>query len=129
MACKIGYFTHEGLPKKILETNVCAICGDHLQNLSNHVATGDEDDGDSGTEEKTFTLSCNHIFHESCIRGWIVLGKFILKYLKIYCLNFRQTTNVSLLQRKGRSATNVQESMVQTASGNYFWHYLKHLLF
>jgi RING finger protein 121 len=99
MACKIGYFTHEGLPKKVLEANVCAICGDHLQHLSNHVATGDEDDADSGTEEKTFALSCNHIFHESCIRGWIVLGNLMLPHFLLYVL-FRKAADLSVLQRK-----------------------------
>lgn len=26
-------------------------------------------------EEKSYTLSCDHTFHEFCIRGWVVVGK------------------------------------------------------
>lgn len=69
MACKIGYFTHEGLPKKVLESGVCAVCGDMVHR---------EDGGDTGFEgvdERIYTLSCNHAFHEFCIRGWCVVGK------------------------------------------------------
>ncbi|KAI6189348.1 Zinc finger domain containing protein [Aphelenchoides fujianensis] len=74
MACKIGYFTHEGLPKKVLESNVCGVCGDRLQRpFKEH----DEDAADEteSYEEKSYTLSCQHVFHESCIRGWVVVGK------------------------------------------------------
>ncbi|KAK0417674.1 hypothetical protein QR680_013142 [Steinernema hermaphroditum] len=63
LACKIGYFTHEGLPKKVLETDVCAVCGEHLYNLE-----GEED-------ESIYKLTCNHVFHEFCIRGWCIVGK------------------------------------------------------
>ncbi|CAI4222282.1 unnamed protein product [Auanema sp. JU1783] len=65
MACKIGYFTHEGLPKKHLEPGVCAVCDTALI----HQQDPDEDD------EKTHKLSCGHTFHEFCIRGWVVVGK------------------------------------------------------
>jgi len=63
MACKIGYFTHEGLPKKVLESDVCAVCGEHLH----------DDEGEES--ESIYKLSCNHVFHEFCIRGWCVVGK------------------------------------------------------
>uniref|UniRef100_A0AC35GPI2 RING-type domain-containing protein n=1 Tax=Panagrolaimus sp. PS1159 TaxID=55785 RepID=A0AC35GPI2_9BILA len=80
MACKIGYFTHEGLPKKILEEGVCAVCGNHInRNSSDLLAANDEivdDDVDNPSpNERTYTLSCNHSFHEFCIRGWVVVGK------------------------------------------------------
>lgn len=54
----------------MLETNVCAVCGDYL-----HRPAQDIDTEDVSADEQTYALSCNHVFHESCIRGWIVLGK------------------------------------------------------
>uniref|UniRef100_F1L5A0 RING finger protein 121 n=1 Tax=Ascaris suum TaxID=6253 RepID=F1L5A0_ASCSU len=64
MACKIGYYTQEGLPRKVLEADVCAVCGNHL----------DAENSD-GEAEATYRLSCSHVFHEFCIRGWCVVGK------------------------------------------------------
>lgn len=89
LACKIGYFTHDGLPKRVLESDVCAVCGNSLHLLpansnSNDSIPLDIDNGQVSTvfseavevdEEKTYTLSCNHTFHEFCIRGWCVVGK------------------------------------------------------
>uniref|UniRef100_A0A158Q813 RING-type domain-containing protein n=1 Tax=Elaeophora elaphi TaxID=1147741 RepID=A0A158Q813_9BILA len=64
IASKIGYYTEEGLPRKNLEANVCAVCGNHLEI------------DDTETEyESTYRLSCGHLFHEFCIRGWCVIGK------------------------------------------------------
>jgi RING finger protein 121 len=71
MACKIGYFTHEGLPKKVLEEGVCAVCGNHLKERSTGLNVEDKE----SVNEKIYTLSCNHSFHEFCIRGWVVVGK------------------------------------------------------
>uniref|UniRef100_A0A914C465 RING-type domain-containing protein n=1 Tax=Acrobeloides nanus TaxID=290746 RepID=A0A914C465_9BILA len=65
LACKIGYFSHEGLPQKFLESGVCAVCGGKTN------APEDEDEG----VEQVYTLNCNHSFHEFCIRGWVVVGK------------------------------------------------------
>ncbi|KAK5967419.1 RING finger protein, partial [Trichostrongylus colubriformis] len=70
MACKIGYFTHDGLPKKHLDDGVCAVCDNRLVTLLEN--SGDDEDA---VEEKTYRLSCGHIFHEFCIRGWVVVGK------------------------------------------------------
>ncbi|MFH4979420.1 hypothetical protein AB6A40_006129 [Gnathostoma spinigerum] len=64
IACKIGYYTHDGLPKKRLESDICAVCGNHLEH-------GD----DYEDSEAVYRLSCNHVFHEFCIRGWCVVGK------------------------------------------------------
>ncbi|KHN74264.1 RING finger protein [Toxocara canis] len=64
MACKIGYYTQEGLPKKVLEADVCAVCGNHL-----------DAENSEGESEATYRLSCSHVFHEFCIRGWCVVGK------------------------------------------------------
>lgn len=64
IACKIGYYTENGLPRKVLEADVCAVCGNHLET------------DDTGSDyESTYRLSCGHLFHEFCIRGWCVVGK------------------------------------------------------
>uniref|UniRef100_A0A183CLC3 RING-type domain-containing protein n=1 Tax=Globodera pallida TaxID=36090 RepID=A0A183CLC3_GLOPA len=84
LACKIGYFTHDGLPKRVLESDVCAVCGNNLHKPSsnqNNFNPLDEAQGGVMTEavevpeEKTYTLACNHVFHEFCIRGWCMVGK------------------------------------------------------
>uniref|UniRef100_A0A8L8KR42 RING-type domain-containing protein n=1 Tax=Heligmosomoides polygyrus TaxID=6339 RepID=A0A8L8KR42_HELPZ len=72
MACKIGYFTHDGLPKKHLDDGVCAVCDNRLVPFPAHDAADDEEEVE---EEKTYKLSCGHTFHEFCIRGWVVVGK------------------------------------------------------
>ncbi|KAK6743980.1 hypothetical protein RB195_010965 [Necator americanus] len=69
MACKIGYFTHDGLPKKHLDDGVCAVCDSRLVGS---ISDTEEEDVE---EEKTYRLSCGHTFHEFCIRGWVVVGK------------------------------------------------------
>ncbi|XP_001632498.3 RING finger protein 121 isoform X2 [Nematostella vectensis] len=66
MASKIGYYSTTGLPSRSLETNICAVCGQHLI-----INTVDEDE----MPEKTYKLSCGHVFHEFCIRGWCIVGK------------------------------------------------------
>jgi len=65
MAVKIGYYAKEGFPMKTPDTSICAICGNPLL-----VTTEDE-----GVLEDTFKLSCSHVFHEFCIRGWCIVGK------------------------------------------------------
>lgn len=68
MAAKIGYYSKDGMPSRQLGQNVCAICDAALfKNLRL--------DQDDSANECIFTLSCNHQFHESCIRGWTVVGK------------------------------------------------------
>ncbi|ETN80187.1 zinc finger, C3HC4 type [Necator americanus] len=69
MACKIGYYTHDGLPKKHLDDGVCAVCDSRLVGS---ISDTEEEDVE---EEKTYRLSCGHTFHEFCIRGWVVVGK------------------------------------------------------
>lgn len=84
IACKIGYFTHDGLPKRVLEKDVCAVCGNSLYSDPVNTDFNSMDNGKVSTviseaveveREKTYTLSCNHVFHEFCIRGWCVVGK------------------------------------------------------
>lgn len=59
MASTIGYYEKTGISTRQLSLNVCAICGCQLEcNI-----------------ERVFTLSCDHKFHESCIRGWCIVGK------------------------------------------------------
>lgn len=65
MAVHIGYYTPQGIPTRHLDNNVCAICGNQLL-----VGVKEE-----GIFENTYKLSCNHIFHEFCIRGWCIVGK------------------------------------------------------
>lgn len=64
-----------------MEEGVCAVCGNHITGNSTELManTDDEildDDADNPSQnERTYTLSCNHKFHEFCIRGWVVVGK------------------------------------------------------
>lgn len=53
------------MPTRQLEDDVCAVCG-------NKLLVGENDEG---IIEATYKLSCNHVFHEFCIRGWCIIGK------------------------------------------------------
>ncbi|XP_047126869.1 E3 ubiquitin ligase Rnf121 isoform X1 [Hydra vulgaris] len=68
MAAKMGYFSESGLPSKRLLPNICSVCGLELT-LSNM------EDVEEENKEKTYKLSCGHLFHEFCIRGWCIVGK------------------------------------------------------
>lgn len=63
--CRLQYYTPQGMPNRSLEQNVCAVCG-------NDLLVGENE---SGVIENTFKLSCHHVFHEFCIRGWCIIGK------------------------------------------------------
>ncbi|XP_055312521.1 E3 ubiquitin ligase Rnf121 isoform X3 [Sitodiplosis mosellana] len=65
MASNIGYYTPQGMPIRNLEQNVCAVCGNDLL----------VSEKDTGVIEDTYKLSCHHVFHEFCIRGWCIIGK------------------------------------------------------
>nr|CAH7726105.1 unnamed protein product [Callosobruchus chinensis] len=65
MAAHIGYYSPQGISTRSLDTNVCAVCGNKL------LVAEDEE----GVLENTYKLSCNHVFHEFCIRGWCIVGK------------------------------------------------------
>lgn len=65
MASHIGYYSPQGIPTKNLDPNVCAICGNKLL-----VSTDEE-----GIIENTYQVTCGHVFHEFCIRGWCIVGK------------------------------------------------------
>lgn len=53
------------MPNRNLEQNTCAVCG-------NELLVGEKEEG---VIENTFKLSCHHVFHEFCIRGWCIIGK------------------------------------------------------
>ncbi|XP_069679241.1 E3 ubiquitin ligase Rnf121 [Periplaneta americana] len=65
MASHIGYYTDQGMPTRHLDSGVCAVCGNKLLVQEN----------EEGVLENTYKLSCNHVFHEFCIRGWCIVGK------------------------------------------------------
>ncbi|BES91246.1 RING finger protein [Nesidiocoris tenuis] len=72
MASHIGYYSKDGMPTRALDDNVCAVCG-------NNVLVSIEEEG---ILENTYKLSCEHVFHEFCIRGWCIVGK---KQICPYC--------------------------------------------
>ncbi|XP_064796922.1 RING finger protein 175 isoform X3 [Oncorhynchus masou masou] len=65
MASTIGYYNVGGMPSRSLTDDICAVCGQKI------LVDVDEE----GIIEDTYQLSCNHIFHEFCIRGWCIVGK------------------------------------------------------
>ncbi|EEB10744.1 RING finger protein, putative [Pediculus humanus corporis] len=65
MASHIGYYNAKGMPTRSLDSNVCAVCGNKLLTPLN----------EDGVLESTYKLSCGHVFHEFCIRGWCIVGK------------------------------------------------------
>lgn len=65
MASHIGYYTPQGMPTRSLDPGVCAVCGNKLLVSEN----------EEGVIENTYKLSCEHVFHEFCIRGWCIVGK------------------------------------------------------
>ncbi|XP_044274504.1 RING finger protein 121 isoform X4 [Varanus komodoensis] len=65
MASTIGFYSASGMPTKHLSDSVCAVCGQPIF----------VDVSEEGILENTYRLSCNHVFHEFCIRGWCIVGK------------------------------------------------------
>ncbi|XP_017786545.1 PREDICTED: RING finger protein 121 [Nicrophorus vespilloides] len=65
MASHIGYYTSQGMPTRNLEPGVCAVCGNKLF----------VSEKEAGVIENSYKLSCEHVFHEFCIRGWCIVGK------------------------------------------------------
>jgi RING finger protein 121/175 len=68
MSASMGYYHKDGLPSRELRANWCAVCDNAL------LATVRADQDKSGNEN-VITLSCDHQFHELCIRGWAIVGK------------------------------------------------------
>lgn len=73
MASVIGYWNREGPPSRQLMENICAICDQELTLAPEALEKYKE--SPNGSEEKTFRVNCGHIYHEYCLRGWIMLGK------------------------------------------------------
>uniref|UniRef100_A0A8C6PSM0 Ring finger protein 121 n=1 Tax=Nothobranchius furzeri TaxID=105023 RepID=A0A8C6PSM0_NOTFU len=67
-----NYYSASGMPTKHLSDNICAVCGQPIL----------VDVSEEGIIENTYRLSCNHVFHEFCIRGWCIVGK---KQMCPYC--------------------------------------------
>lgn len=61
----LQYYVEGHMPVRTLEPGVCAVCGNRLLVSEN----------ESGVIENTYKLSCEHVFHEFCIRGWCIVGK------------------------------------------------------
>ncbi|KAF5929428.1 hypothetical protein HPG69_017854, partial [Diceros bicornis minor] len=59
------FYSESGMPTKHLSDSVCAVCGQQIF----------VDVSEEGIIENTYRLSCNHVFHEFCIRGWCIVGK------------------------------------------------------
>eukprot|EP01083_Nonionella_stella_P011701 33225_1 len=67
MASTLGYSGGKrGFPRTLLKVNVCAICDEELESVRADVPV---------PSETVFRLDCDHRFHESCIRGWVMIGK------------------------------------------------------
>ena len=76
LANNIGFITtKDGLPSRVLTSNDCVLCFDKLAPASNRPVTAFNPDAKVAAFEPTVTLSCKHVFHESCIRGWTLIGK------------------------------------------------------
>lgn len=64
MAASMGYHSKEGLPKRHLGANICAVCGGNVQH-NPAKTTGEQ-------EAETFELPCKHVFHRNCIKGILI---------------------------------------------------------
>ncbi|NXY79368.1 RN121 protein, partial [Glareola pratincola] len=62
---RLRFYSASGMPTKHLSDTVCAVCGQQIF----------VDVNEEGIIENTYRLSCNHVFHEFCIRGWCIVGK------------------------------------------------------
>ncbi|XP_027369291.1 RING finger protein 175 isoform X2 [Bos indicus x Bos taurus] len=59
------FYSGSGMPTRSLSDDICAVCGQKI------IVELDEE----GLIENTYQLSCKHVFHEFCIRGWCIVGK------------------------------------------------------
>ncbi|CAM5140580.1 unnamed protein product, partial [Natator depressus] len=59
------FYNVSGMPTRNLSNNICAVCRQKIF----------VDMNEEGIIENTYQLSCNHVFHEFCIRGWCIVGK------------------------------------------------------
>lgn len=83
LAANIGYYSpSSALPSKSLNSNICAICGRSHAGLPEKDKQDYDSPSFSDSDEKVYTLSCGHKFHEMCILGWSLVGK---KQICPYC--------------------------------------------
>ncbi|KAJ3227365.1 hypothetical protein HK099_002431 [Clydaea vesicula] len=88
MAASIGYYNRKGFPAKHLRDSICAICGLTTTNAkqAEYINPTEEKNlfwwfngilGHYGQTKvgNSYQLNCKHIYHESCIRGWTLIGK------------------------------------------------------
>uniref|UniRef100_A0A3B4THF8 Ring finger protein 175 n=1 Tax=Seriola dumerili TaxID=41447 RepID=A0A3B4THF8_SERDU len=62
---RFQYYNKGGMPSRSLTNDICAVCGQKIL----------VDVEEEGFIEDTYQLSCGHLFHEFCIRGWCIVGK------------------------------------------------------
>ena len=67
----VGNLKSGELPMRQPRANMCAICGEAL--LASTRATASQNE--RAKEERVMVLDCKHQFHESCVRGWTIVGK------------------------------------------------------
>lgn len=51
----------------------CGICGGELGDYRAHLGGG------AGAGPPSVQLTCKHLFHPSCIRGWTLVGAFCVR--------------------------------------------------
>lgn len=64
MASTIGYYEKDSISSRSLEENICAVCGQSTASSQ-----------EAKDAEPAYKLSCGHVFHDYCIRGWCIVGK------------------------------------------------------
>ncbi|KAI8635958.1 hypothetical protein BD408DRAFT_454841 [Parasitella parasitica] len=75
MAATIGYYSEDGLPNKYLGEGICAVCG-HATSVGHTASlTTDPTQRPMFSDDPVHQLTCKHVFHEKCIRGWVMIGK------------------------------------------------------
>jgi RING finger protein 121 len=68
MATVIGFTgKKDEIPTRGINERLCGICNGPLASIRETEANSFHDE--------IYTLSCDHRFHEGCIRGWIIVGK------------------------------------------------------
>jgi len=82
MVNTMGYTTRGGLPLRNAQPGTCALCTKRL---------GPSKFEPEKEPESQIKLDCGHVFHESCIKGWVMVGK------KDTCPVCREKVDLSIL--------------------------------